>query len=213
MVRSPGQTRPPQTERLVWIHKASVLEYFSVAWMTAEGAASVWAGITARSLSLEVFGLDSLIELISAGIVLWRLRVEGVESSSERTEQAERTASCVVAGCLLGLALYISAGVIQSLVTREVPRPGAVAFVVSVAAIIVMPLLWRRKRHLGKLLQSEALEEDGVGNLACGWMALILLVSLLLQRQGLWWADPAASAVLGIFIAREGLEAWEHARG
>ena len=80
------------------------------------------------------------------------------------------------------------------------------------ASIIVMPLLWRRKRFLGKLLHSEALEEDGVGNLACGWMAFILLVSLLLQRQGLWWADPAASAILGIFIAREGLEAWERAR-
>ena len=200
------------TERLVWIRKASILEYFSIVWMTAEGVASVWAGITAGSLSLEVFGLDSLIELISAGVVLWRLRVEGLELSSERTEQAERTASYVVAACLLGLALYILAGVIQSLTTRDVPRPGAIGFVVSVAAIIVMPLLWQRKRFLGELLQSEALEEDGVGNLACGWMALILLVSLLLQRQGLWWADPAASAVLGIFIAREGLEAWEHAR-
>jgi len=77
------------TERLVWIRKASILEYFSIVWMTAEGVASVWAGITAGSLSLEVFGLDSLIELISAGVVLWRLRVEGVESSPERTEQAE----------------------------------------------------------------------------------------------------------------------------
>jgi divalent metal cation (Fe/Co/Zn/Cd) transporter len=196
----------------VWIHKASILEYFSVAWMTAEGAASVWAGITARSLSLEVFGLDSLIELVSAGVVLWRLRVEGLESSSERIEQAERTASYVVAACLLVLALYILGGVIQSVNTREVPRPGALGFVVSVAAIIMMPLLWRRKRFLGELLQSEALQEDGVGNLACGWMAFILLVSLLLQRRGLWWADPAGSAVLGIFIAREGLEAWERAR-
>ncbi len=83
----------------------------------------------------------------------------------------------------------------------------------SVAAIIVMPLLWRQKRRLGEALKSEALEEDGVGNLACRWMASILLVSLLLQRQGSWWADPLASMVLGFFIAREGLEAWERARG
>jgi divalent metal cation (Fe/Co/Zn/Cd) transporter len=85
-------------------------------------------------------------------------------------------------------------------------------FAVSVAAIIVMPLLWRQKRHLGEVLESEALEEDGVGNLACGWMALILLVSIFLQRQGIWWADSLASVALGIFIAHEGLEAWRRTR-
>ena len=76
-----------------------------------------------------------------------------------------------------------------------------------------MPVLWRPKRRLGEALGSEALEEDGVGNLACGWMALILLAGLLLERQGLWWADPLASTVLGVFIAREGVEAWGRARG
>jgi divalent metal cation (Fe/Co/Zn/Cd) transporter len=197
--------------RLPSVQKAIALEYFSIAWMVAEGVLSVWAGIVAHSLSLEVFGLDSLIEIISAGVVLWRLRVEMADPSSERGEQAERRAAYLVAGCLLALALYIVAGVVQSLVSREVPRPGPLGFAVSIAAIIVMPLLWRRKRRLGEALKSEALEEDGVGNLACGWMALILLVSLVLERLGLWWADPLASMGLGVFIAREGLEAWEMA--
>jgi divalent metal cation (Fe/Co/Zn/Cd) transporter len=200
------------TVRLSWVRQSIMLEYFSIAWMVAEGALSIWAGIAAHSLSLEVFGLDSLIELISAGVVLWWLRVEMADPSSERGEQAERRAGYVVAGSLLALVLYIVAGVVQSLVSREIPHPGPLGFAVSVAAIIVMPLLWRQKRRLGEALKSEALEEDGVGNLACGWMALILLVSLLLQRQGLWWADPLASVALGIFIAREGLEAWERAR-
>jgi divalent metal cation (Fe/Co/Zn/Cd) transporter len=200
------------TARLSWVRKAMTLEYFSLAWVIAEGALSVWAGIAAHSLSLEVFGLDSLIELISAGVVLWRLRVEVADSSSERGKHAERRAAYVVAGCLLALALYIVVGVTQSLATRQAPRPGPLGFVVSVAAIMVMSWLWRQKRHLGEALRSEALEEDGVGNLACGWMALILLVGLLLQRQGLWWADPLASVVLGAFIAREGLEAWDRAR-
>jgi len=84
---------------------------------------------------------------------------------------------------------------------------------VSITAIIVMPVLWRHKRRLGAALGSDALEEDGVGNLACGWMALILLGGLLLERQGVWWADPLASMALGVFIAREGVEAWERARG
>ena len=201
------------TARVSLVRKAIALEYFSLAWMLAEGAAAVWAGIAAHSLSLEVFGLDSLIEIISAGVVLWWLRVEMAAPSSKRGEQAERRAAYVVAGCLLALALYIVAGVIQSLATRDVPRPGPLGFVVAITAIIVMPVLWRHKRRLGAALRSDALEEDGVGNLACGWMALILLGGLLLERQGVWWADPLASMALGVFIAREGVEAWERARG
>lgn len=201
------------TARRSSVRKVITLEYFSITWLVAEGVLSVWAGVAAHSLSLEVFGFDSLIEMISAGIVLWRFLVEKAEPSSEHVEQAERRAAYVVAGCLLVLALYIVAGVIQSLVSREVPHPGPLGFAVSVAAIVVMPWLWRQKRRFGKTLGSEALEADGIGNLACGWMALILLISLLLQRQGLWWADPLASVALGIFIAREGLEAWQRARG
>lgn len=201
------------TARSSWVRSAIGLEYFSLVWMTAEGALSVWAGTAAHSLTLEVFGLDSLIEIISGGVVLWWLQVERAEPSSERAGRAERTASFVVAGCLLALALYIVAGVIRSLAARDAPRPGPLGFAVSIAAIIVMPLLWGRKRYLGRRLGSEALEEDGVGNLACGWMAVILLASLILGRFGLWWADPLASVALGIFVAREGREAWARARG
>jgi divalent metal cation (Fe/Co/Zn/Cd) transporter len=216
VARTNGETSSSMSDmaaRQSWVHHAIMLEYFSIAWMVAEGGLSFWAGIAAHSLSLEVFGLDSLIEVISAGVVLWWLRVEKAEPSSERGEHAEKRAAYVVAGCLLALALYIVAGVVQSLASREVPSPGPLGFAVSVAAIIVMPLLWRQKRRLGEALESQALEEDGVGNLACGWMALILLVSLFLQRLGLWWADPLASVALGIFIGHEGLEAWGSARG
>lgn len=196
-----------------WVRAAIRLEYFSLAWMAAEATLSVWAGLAAHSLSLEVFGLDSLIEIISGGVVLWWLRVERADPSSERAAQAERTAAYVVAGSLLALALYIVAGVIRSLAADHAPRPGPLGFAVSIAAVIVMPVLWRRKQYLGKVLESDALVDDGVGNLACGWMALIVLASLALARFGLWWADPLASVALGIFIAREGHEAWARARG
>ncbi len=158
--------------RLPWVRRAIALEYFSIAWMTAEGAVSVFAGIAAKSLSLEVFGLDSLIELISAGVVLWRMRLEMGHGTSpdhdERIEAAERRAAYLVAACLLALAVYILAGVARSLLVREVPVPGPWGFAVAISAIVVMPWLWKRKRDVGEALHSDSIEEDGVGNLACG---------------------------------------------
>ncbi len=204
------------SSRLPWVRRAVALEYFSIVWMLAEGAVSFLAGVAAHSLSLEVFGLDSLIELISAWVVLWRMRLEMTHGASpdsgERVEAAERRAAHLVAACLLALAVYILAGVVQSLLTREVPTPGLWGFVVAITAIIVMPWLWRRKQSVGKALNSESIEEDGVGNLACGWMAFILLLGLIAARLGWWWADSAASLGLGVFVAREGWEAWGRAR-
>src|SRR5207302_9975300 len=127
------------TVRVPLVRKAIALEYFSLVWMLAEGAAAVWAGIAAHSLSLEVFGLDSLIEIISAGVVLWWLRVEMAAPSSTRGEEAERRAAYVVAGCLLALALYIVAGGFQSLATSAGPRPWPLAFVALLAAVTVVP--------------------------------------------------------------------------
>jgi len=203
--------------RRSWLLRAITLEYFSLAWMVAEGGVGVLAGAAARSLSLEVFGLDSLIELISAGVVLWRMRLEITQGTSnaaeERVEVAERRAAHVVAVCLLVLAAYILVGIVQHVITPEVPRPGVWGFAVAIAAIIAMPLLWRAKGEAGRALESESLREDGVGNLACGWMGVILLLGLIADRLGWRWADPAASLALGVFVAREGWEAWGRARG
>lgn len=204
-------------ERRRWLQRALGLERFSLAWMTAEGIVGVAAGASSRSLSLEVFGLDSLIEIISAWAVLSRLRTEVEESSLPaglaRVEAAERRAARVVAACLLGLALYIVGGVIWSVRVRELPHPGVLGFAVAISAIMVMPPLWRAKQKTGQALDSAALREDGVGNLACGGMAVILLAGLVALRGGWWWADPLASLALGLFVAREGWEAWQHAKG
>ena len=203
-------------ERRRWLERALGLERFSLAWMTAEGVVGVAAGASSRSLSLEVFGLDSLIEIISAWAVLWRLRTEMQERSMPpghaRVEVAERRAARVVAACLVGLALYIVAGVLWSVRVHETPHPGVVGFAVAISAIVVMPPLWRAKQKTGQALDSAALREDGVGNLTCGGMAVVLLGGLVALRGGWWWADPLASLALGVFVAREGWEAWQHAR-
>jgi divalent metal cation (Fe/Co/Zn/Cd) transporter len=203
--------------RASWLRRATLLEYFSLAWMTAEGGVGFLAGVFGHSLSLEVFGLDSLIEIISAGVVLWRLRLETGYGTSgareERVEEAERRAALVVAICLLGLAAYILAGVAWSVLIPRTPHPGVWGFAVAVSSVVAMPLLWRAKNSAAVALGSESLREDGLGNLACAWMAVILLLGLIAGRMGARWADPAASVALGVFVAREGLEAWEGARG
>jgi hypothetical protein len=44
--------------------------------MVVEGVVAIGVGMAASSLTLLAFGLDSVIELASAGVLIWRLRVE-----------------------------------------------------------------------------------------------------------------------------------------
>ncbi|HKV46101.1 MAG TPA: 2-amino-4-hydroxy-6-hydroxymethyldihydropteridine diphosphokinase [bacterium] len=192
------------------LRRAILLEWVSMAWMLAEGGVAVAAGVAARSLSLEVFGLDSLIELIAGAVVLWRLLVEARSASDwdvRRVAAAERLSARIVAGCLLVLAAYIFLGAVERIRGAAGVAPGLWGFGVSLAALLGMPWLSSAKRRVARVLGSEALREDAMGNLACGLMAGVVLVGLVAQRGGLRWADPAAALLLGAFVLREGWEA------
>src|SRR3954465_362995 len=76
---------------------ALLLTYITLGWMTIEGAAALLLGWASKSLLLEAFGIDSVIELFSASVLLWRLRVEANGHADEtRIEAVELRASRLV---------------------------------------------------------------------------------------------------------------------
>src|SRR5437588_1270012 len=109
---SPSQHRG-QLRLGIWIETASFL------WMTVEAGVALTVGYMTRSISLQGFGIDSIIELITGGVLLWRLFVEQRNGSTEMVRQAERRASWVAAIGLFGLAAYIVADSAFTFVTRS----------------------------------------------------------------------------------------------
>ena len=87
--------------RLAGLHMAVRVEWFTVAWMTIEAIISIAAGLLARSLLLTAFGLDSVIELITGSVLLWRLRVEARGAANKGIEAAEHRAQQVTAIALV----------------------------------------------------------------------------------------------------------------
>src|SRR5215469_15583235 len=94
---------PPRPDRLPLIREAFRLEWFTIGWMTVEAVVAIGAGITAGSLVLIAFGLDSVIELASAGVLIWRLSLE-LRHGQVFSERAERTASRIGGTLLFVLA-------------------------------------------------------------------------------------------------------------
>src|SRR5438067_3011843 len=135
-VRETHSTRARQVRLGVWI------ELVAIAWMVIEAGVALSVGFATRSVSLQGFGLDSIVELVAGSILLWRLLVEQRGGSTERIETAERRASWVTATGLFVLAVYIVGDSAFAFVTRTQPEASWWGVGLVVAAFIIMPLLW-----------------------------------------------------------------------
>lgn len=199
--------RAGQVRLGVWI------ESISLFWMVIEASIAIAAGFAAHSVSLEGFGIDSIIELIAGGVLLWRLLVEQRGGSVETIEHAERRAAWITAFSLFGLALYIVVSSAIALFTRSRPQVSSWGIALAIAAAIIMPLLWQGKLRVARHIGSAALKADAMCSVTCAYMSFTLLAGLLLNTFfGLGWADSLAALVLVYFIVREGREALHEAR-
>jgi divalent metal cation (Fe/Co/Zn/Cd) transporter len=184
--------------------RAKLLAWIGNGWHLVEFAVALAAGIVAGSVALVGFGLDSLIEVAAAGVVIWLF--SGGRGSSPA---AERRAQQLVAASYALLVVYIGVEAVRDLADA---RHAAVSWVgIGLAAFTAptMPLLARAKRRVGQALNSSATVSEAGQNMICAYLSIALLVGLLLNALvGWWWADPAAALVIAALAGREGLESW-----
>lgn len=204
---------PPTSIRKGDVRQGVWIELVTILWMTIEAGVAIIVGFATRSVSLQGFGIDSIVELIAGSILLWRLFVEQRGGSIERIEQAERRASWVTASSLFALAIYIVGNSALTFLARTRPESSWWGVGLAIAAAIIMPLLWQGKLRIARRIGSAALKADAACSVTCAYMSLTLLVGLLLNRfLGWWWADPLAALVLVYFLVHEGREALHEAR-
>lgn len=199
----------PEAERASLIREAFRLEWFTVAWMVIEAAVAIGAGVLAHSITLLAFGVDSLIELASAGVLIWRLTVE-LRRGQAFAKSAERAASRIGGTLLFALAGYVVVAAGWELWTRQGETFSWPGLLVSLAAILVMWTLSRRKLRLADALGSRALRTDAVESITCGWLSFVVVIGLLAQLAlGAWWVDTVTSLAILWLLVKEGREAWE----
>jgi hypothetical protein len=208
----PPLTLPPRGagqshERQALIREAFRLEWLTVGW-TVEAVVAIGAGVMAGSLVLMAFGLDSLIELASAGVLIWRLTVE-LRRGERFSEQAERIARRIAGALLLALAVYVTAAAAWSLWARTGEGFSWPGLIVALVAIPSMRYLAYRKITVAKKLGSRALRADAMEAVTCGWLSFVVVISLGAQWAfGAWWIDGVASLAIVWLLVKEGREAW-----
>ena len=189
-----------------------MLTYITLAWMTIEGAASLLLGWASKSLLLEAFGIDSIIELFSGAVLLWRLRIEASgNASAERAEEVENRASRYVGYSLYALTAYVLVNSGYGLfIAKRITdtRESVWGIVIGSVAKIGMPILAGYKLKVAARLNSRALRADAVESITCGYLSIVLIVGLAATRLlGWWWLDSVAALALVPFLIKEGCEA------
>ncbi len=172
------------------------LEWVMLGWNMAGIIVLAIAAITARSVALAGFGLDSLIEIGASAVVIWEL------SGSSATRQ--RRGLRLIGYAFIALAVYLLAQSTAVLVTGYHPRhslPGIIWTAITAAAMFARAA---GKARTGAALDNPVLRTEGRVTMIDGILATAVLLGLILNAAaGWWWADPAAGYVLVYYAARE----------
>jgi divalent metal cation (Fe/Co/Zn/Cd) transporter len=202
------ETTPVMASRPECVRQALLLTYITIGWMTIEGTAALLLGWASKSLLLEAFGIDSVIELFSAGVLLWRLRLEASgTATSERVDIVEGRAARLVGYSLYVLVAYVvfNSGYGLFIAKRITDTHESVwGILIGAVAKIGMPILAAYKLKVAARLNSRALRADAIESITCGYLSIVLMIGLAATRiLGWWWLDSVAALALLPFLIKE----------
>ncbi len=203
MAESASEIAPSSEVKAQAHRQGRRLEFFTLGWNSFEAVIAISAAVLAGSAALLGFGVDSLIESISALVLLWRL-----QHDDERGKAREKLAQRLVGVSLLIVAAYVGYEAIEQLLSGEHPAVSYVGIALAIASVIVMPILARAKRRVAAQIESHALHADSKQTDICAYLSAILLAGLGLHAFfGWWWADAVAALCMLPIIILEGVNA------
>lgn len=199
-----GAAPPALLRRALWLLGATA------AYNLIEAGVALYAGLTADSIALVGFGLDSGIELAAAIVVLWRFQVEWRGGALSAVEEAETRVRRFVGLTFYLLAAYVLFEAGMHLWRREVAAESVLGIGLAVASLIIMPGIALWKLRIARRLESRSLAAEARETLACAYLSFTLLLGLVANGiLGWWWADPVAALAMVPWLIREGREAFE----
>jgi divalent metal cation (Fe/Co/Zn/Cd) transporter len=174
----------------------------TISYNVVEAIVALAAGTVASSGALIAFGLDSIVEVLSAAAVAWQF-------AARDPETRERVALRLIAVSFFGLAAFVLGDTLVGFLTGEDARPSVVGIVLAALSLVIMPVLSWFERRTGRELGSASAIADSKQTLLCAYLSAALLLGLALNAILGWaWADSIAALVIAGWAIKEGIEAW-----
>ena len=200
---SPAGTTSSEARRAVLQQRIRLVVTFTIAYNVIEAVIALSAGAASSSAALIGFGLDSVIEVLSAAAVAWQF-------TRREPERWEKPTLRVIAVAFFALAAYVSVSSILALTSGSEVEHSTVGIVLAAVSVVFMPFLSLIERRAGRELGSATAIADSKQTLICTYLSAAVLAGLVLNSLLGWaWADAVAGLVIAVFAVREGIEAWK----
>jgi divalent metal cation (Fe/Co/Zn/Cd) transporter len=183
-------------ETAILLRRGFRLEWITLGWNVVGVVVLAWLAITASSVAIAGFGLDSLIEIGASVVVVWELSGTG--------QARQRRALRLIGVAFVLLAIYLTAQSAAALITAHHASHSLGGIVWTAITAIVMFSLAAGKSRTGRALRNPVLIAEGRVTFVDGLLAVAVLVGLLLNfTLGWWWADPVVGFVIVYYAVRE----------
>ncbi|GAA1791036.1 cation transporter [Leucobacter iarius] len=175
---------------------------FTIAYNVLEAIVAIWAGTLASSAALVGFGLDSVVEVLSAAAVAWQFTRKDPERWEKPTVRA-------IGIAFFALAAYVIVDSALALTGVSEAEHSPLGLGLATLSLIIMPILAWFEFRTGRELGSASVMADARQLVLCILLSGAVLVGLLLNSLFGWaWADSVAALVVAALAIREGVEAW-----
>jgi hypothetical protein len=150
-------TQADAPARQALLRRGFALEYATLAWNVIGIVVLAIAAISARSVALAGFGLDSLIEIGASTVVIWELSGTG--------EQRQRQGLRLIGYAFAALAAYLLVQSTVVLATGYHPRHSVPGIIWTAVTAAVMFALAAGKARTGTALGNPGAADRGPGHL------------------------------------------------
>lgn len=193
----------PRLRRWAWW-----LTALTIGWNSLEAVVAIASGVIAGSIALVGFGLDSIVEVGSALVIVWRLAHRSTDREAD--ERIERRAVRLIAFSFFAIALYVVYDSVTKLLgISDEPHGSPIGLAITALSLVVMPTIAWAKRRVAAGLGSVALKADAAETQLCTYLSAVVLIGLAANSVlGWWWMDPLAGLVVAGLAIKEGREAW-----
>lgn len=202
-----------KTTRVRLLEKGRTLQVLNVLYDTLEVIISLIAGFAANSSALIGWGLDSIVEVIGAATLGWRLHgeIEGIKRES--IERRRKITLYVISASFLLVSILITYDAISKILNKEVVEWSTMGFTILLVSLVVNPFFIYYKYRYGKKLKSDELIADAKDTFICLYQTIVVLAGLLLVNWlGWWWADPIAAFLIVPYALKESWETFKKAK-
>jgi divalent metal cation (Fe/Co/Zn/Cd) transporter len=201
MTAAPAPT-PTEVRRAKLHRRVRLIVAFTITYNVIEAIVAIWASSLASSAALIGFGLDSVVEVLSALAVAWQF----TRRDPERWEKATVRAIGIA---FFALAAYVSIDAMLTLAGFGEVDHSPLGIGIATVSLLVMPALAWFEFRTGRELGSRSVVADAKQLLLCTYLSGTVLIGLLLNSiLGWMWADSVAALIVAALAIREGIEAW-----